>query len=233
MAKATAEDLKVLTQWDTPTICNALEEIVPERRGHGYTVEPLTPLDPELPPVCGFARTAMTRAAEPSPDSREDAAAKRLRYYEYIARQPQPTIAVIQDIDPRPGYGAFWGEVQTHVHKGLGALGCVTNGGFRDVPDSVRGFNLLGGRISPSHAFIHLVDFDCRVTVFGLTVSTDDIVHADRHGAVAIPAEAVARIPAVVALQQRREAKVLDAAKAPGFNIEKLKDAIGRAEEIH
>ena len=31
-----------------------------------------------------------------------------------------PTIAVIQDVDDRPGYGAFWGEVQTAVHKGLG-----------------------------------------------------------------------------------------------------------------
>ena len=30
-------DLSVLTQWDTPTICNALEIVVPERRGHGFT----------------------------------------------------------------------------------------------------------------------------------------------------------------------------------------------------
>ena len=41
----TPEDLAVLTQWDTPTICNALEEVMPERRGHGYTTEPLVPLE--------------------------------------------------------------------------------------------------------------------------------------------------------------------------------------------
>ncbi len=233
MTDITAEDLKTLTQWDTPTICNALEEIIPERRGHGYTTEQLVPLDPDLPPICGFARTAMIRAAEPSSDTIAEAAAKRLPYYEYVGQQPHPSVVVIQDLDPRPGHGAFWGEVHTHVHKGLGAAGAVTNGSIRDIQDSVRGFNLLAGKIGPSHAYVHVVDFDCQVTVYGLTVSTNDIVHADRHGAVMIPADAVKKIPEVVALQQRKEAKILDAAKSPDFNFEKLKAAIGAAKDIH
>lgn len=233
MTKLTPEDLSILTQWDTPTICNALEEIMPERRGFGYTTEPLVALDPELPPICGYARTATIRAAEPSADSPADAAALRLDYYHYISQGPKPTVVVIQDIDPRPGYGAFWGEVQTHVHKGLGAVGGVTNGSFRDVTDSVRGFNLLGGEVGPSHAWVHLVDFDCQVTVYGLTATTDDIIHADRHGAVMIPAAAVKKIPAMVDLISRREAKILDAAKSPDFTFEKLKAAIGQAKEIH
>ena len=37
----TAADLEVLKQWDTPTICNGLEVIVPERRAVGFTVEPM------------------------------------------------------------------------------------------------------------------------------------------------------------------------------------------------
>lgn len=233
MTDITADDLKVLTQWDTPTICNALEEIAPERRGHGYTTTQLVPLDPDLAPICGFARTALVRAAEPSSDSPEEAAAKRLNYYEYVSLQPQPTVVVIQDIDPKPGFGAFWGEVQTHVHKGLGAVGGVTNGSIRDITDSVRGFNLLGGEVGPSHAFVHLVDFDCQVTVYGMTVTTNDIVHADRHGAVMVPKDAVKKIPAVVELLQRREAKILDAAKSPDFTFAKLKEAIGQAKEIH
>lgn len=233
MSNITEDDLKILTQWDTPTICNALEEIMPTRRGHGYTTEQLVPLDPDLPSICGYARTAMIRAAEPSSDTIEQAAAKRLPYYEYVSVAPGPTIVVIQDIDPKPGHGAFWGEVHTHVHKGLGAVGCVTNGSIRDISDSVRGFNLLGGKIGPSHAYVHVVDFDCQVTVYGLTVSTNDIVHADRHGAVMIPAEAVKKIPAVVALQQRKEAKILNAAKSPDFNFEKLKAAIGASKEVH
>lgn len=233
MTDLTPEDLAVLTQWDTPTICNALEEIVPERRGHGFTTEPLVALDPDLPPICGFARTATIRAAEPPNEKAEETAAKRAAYYEYVAQQPMPAIVVIQDIDPRPGIGAFWGEVQTNIHKGLGVAGAVTNGSFRDVVDSARGFNLLGGEVGPSHAHVHVVDIDCQVTVFGLTVSTNGIVHADRHGAVMIPADAVKNIPDVVARISRREAKILEAAKAPGFDVEKLKAAMAAARDIH
>lgn len=233
MTELTPENLAVLTQWDTPTICNALEEIVPERRGHGFTIEPLVALDPDLPPICGFARTATIRAAEPPNETAAETAAKRAAYYEYVARQPMPVIVVIQDIDPRPGVGAFWGEVQTNIHKGLGVAGAVTNGSFRDLADSAEGFNLLGGEVGPSHAYVHVVDIDCQVTVFGLTVSTDDIVHADRHGAVMIPAQAVTKIPDVVDRLIRREAKILEAAKAPGFNVEKLIAAMGAARDIH
>ena len=233
MTELTPENLAVLTQWDTPTICNALEEIVPERRGHGFTIEPLVALDPDLPPICGFARTATIRAAEPPNETAAETAAKRAAYYEYVARQPMPVIVVIQDIDPRPGVGAFWGEVQTNIHKGLGVAGAVTNGSFRDLADSAEGFNLLGGEVGPSHAYVHVVDIDCQVTVFGLTVSTDDIVHADRHGAVMIPAQAVTKIPDAVDRLIRREAKILEAAKAPGFNVEKLIAAMGAARDIH
>ncbi|MEM7429414.1 MAG: RraA family protein [Pseudomonadota bacterium] len=233
MNMPTPEDLAVLTQWDTPTICNALEEVVPERRGHGFTTQPLVPLDPDLSPVCGYARTATIRAAGPPAEAPAETAAKRAAYYEYVAEAPLPSIAVLQDLDPYPGVGAFWGEVQTNVHKGLGCTGAVTNGSFRDLKDSARGFNLLGGKVGPSHAFVHLVDIRCQVTVFGLTVSDNDIVHADHHGAVMIPADAVTKIPAVVDMLVRREKVILDAAKADDFDIDKLKAAMAGAREIH
>ena len=233
MALPTADELAVLTQWDTPTICNALEEIVPGRRGHGFTTEPLVPLDPELPPVCGYARTALIRAAGPPAESAAEQADKRTAYYEHVAEAPSPTVVVIQDLDPKPGIGAFWGEVQTTVHKGLGAVGAVTNGSFRDLKDSARGFNLLGAKVGPSHAWVHVVDIACQVTVFGLTVSPNHIVHADHHGAVMVPAEAVPQIPEVVARLVRREKVILDAARAPGFDIDKLKAAMQGAREIH
>lgn len=233
MALPKAEDLAVLTQWDTPTICNALEEIVPERRGYGFTTQPLVPLDPDLPPVCGYARTATIRAAAPPPEAASAQAEKRTAYYEHVAEAPAPTVVVIQDLDPYPGVGAFWGEVQTNIHKGLGSVGAVTNGSFRDLVDSARGYNLLGAKVGPSHAFVHLVDIGCQVTVFGLTVTPNDIVHADHHGAVMIPADAVTQIPDVVAQLVRREKVILDAAKSPDFDIDKLKAAMQGAREIH
>ena len=228
-----SDDLRLLTKWDTPTICNALEEIIPKRRGYGFTTTHFFSLDPALPPICGFARTATIRAAAPSPKTSEQMVAERAAYYEYVAAEPAPTIVVIQDIDSPPGVGAFWGEVQTNIHKGLGVLGAVTNGSFRDVPDSARGFNLVGGKVGPSHAFVHLVDIDCQVTVFGLTVNTNDIIHVDQHGAVLIPPAAVKQIPAVVGLISRREAIILEASKSANFTVAKLKTAMGQLKDIH
>ena len=231
--KVTAAHLATLAQWDTPTICNALELVCPERRGYGFTTKHLVSLDPNLPPVCGLARTATIRAASPSGESDATMAKKRSAYYEYVATGSLPTIAVIQDIDPEPGIGAFWGEVQTNIHKGLGTVGAVTNGSFRDVPDSARDFNLIGGKIGPSHAFVHLIDIDCQVTIYGLTAQTNDIIHADQHGAVMVPADVVTKIPEAIELIMRREAVILDAVKEADFNIEKLKIAMGQSKDIH
>lgn len=58
-------------------------------------------------------------------------------------------------------------------------------------------------------------------------------MHADRHGAVVVPADVVKKIPAAIDLLTRREKVILDAAKAPDFDIEKLKKAMGEADEIH
>lgn len=221
-------DLPVLRQWDTPTICNALEILVPERRGHGFTVEPLVCLNPSLEPMVGYARTATIRATAPATDAPD-----RMHYYEYVASGAKPTVVVIQDLDPAPGVGAFWGEVNTAVHKGLGALGVVTNGSCRDLPDCAPGFQVLAGRVGPSHAFVHVVDFQVPVIVHGMAVNHDDIVHADQHGAVVIPAAVVKQIPATIDLISRREAIILEAARSPDFNIEKLKAATGSAKDIH
>ena len=228
MSNVTAADLEKLTQWDTPTICNAIEITNPERRGFGYTIKPLSCLAPSLPPVIGYARTAKIRATAPAA-----ASVDRLVYYEYVAAIQNPTIVIIEDVDAAPGYGAFWGEVQTNVHKGLGVVGCVTNGSYRDVVDSAPGFQLLGGMINPSHAHVHLIDLNCQTKVHGMEVNHGDIVHADRHGAVIIPEGAVKKIPSAVELIMRREAVILGAARRSDFSLEKLKVAIGNQADIH
>ncbi|MCG8357178.1 MAG: RraA family protein [Kiloniellales bacterium] len=229
----TDDELAALRRYDTPTICNALELVVPERRTIGFTAEPLVCADPALPPIVGFARTATIRAAEPSPLPAGEARARRMAYYEYLAAGPGPTITVIQDLDARRGFGAFWGEVNSTIHKALGCLGAVTNGSFRDLDELAPGFQILGGEVGPSHAHVHVVDFGGQVNVFGMTVRHGDVIHADRHGAVVVPAAAVQALPAAVELIQRREKVILDACKEPGFDIARLKEAMARSTEIH
>ena len=225
--------LTTLAQWDTPTICNALEIITPERRGTGFTTTHLHCLDPSLAPMVGYARTVTYRSVEPSNLDGAAARAHRADYYSYVADADGPTVSIVQDLDPQPGFGAMWGEVNTAVHKGLGCLGAVTNGSIRDLPDCAPGFQLLAGNIGPSHGHGHVIDFGGQVNVFGMTVAHGNLIHADRHGAVVIPAHAAAQIPATVDLLVRREAVILEAARSPGFNIDILKRAMANSAEIH
>ena len=233
MPEFTDADLQLLATWDTPTICNALELVVPHRRATGFTVRPLVCLDPSLAPIVGRARTATIRAMDTAARSAAEQRDVRIAYYEHLANADGPTVTVVQDIDPEPGFGAFWGEVNTAVHKGLGSLGAVTNGSIRDLDECAPGFQLLAGEVGPSHAHVHVVDFGGPVNVCGMAVRHDDIVHADRHGAVVIPPEAVKELPAAVDLITRREAVILECARSPDFDIEKLRRAITDSADIH
>jgi hypothetical protein len=196
----TQADLDVLAQWDTPTICNGLEIVVPERRAIGFTVEQMVCIDPKAKPIVGLARVGMIRSTEPPRSKVTD----RADWYDYVARVDFPTIAVLQDIDGRVGYGAYWGEVQSTIHKALGSIGCVTNGSFRDMDMWAPGFQMIGGRVGPSHAHVHMVDFGKPVNIFGMQAAHDDVIHADFHGAVVIPADAVRKLPAAIDLVSRR-----------------------------
>ena len=120
-----AQLLALLGKYDTPTICNAMEIAAPERpRSLGYTRRSLVAADPSLPPMIGYARTATIRAVVGV--SPEEKRRKALEYYEYTAGGPGPTIVVVQDVDSVPGIAAWWGEVHTALHQGLGSLGAIT-----------------------------------------------------------------------------------------------------------
>jgi regulator of RNase E activity RraA len=219
---------------DTPTVCNALELLSPDRRGYGFTTQPLVCTRPELPPMVGIARTGSIRAAHPSDLQGDEVRELTQKYYTYIDKGPKPSIIVIQDLDgDQRGYGSFWGEVNSNIHKGLGVLGVITDGSVRDIPDIAEGFRLMADRIGPSHAHVHVVDFERPVTVAGMRVSDGDLIHADQHGAVIIPAEVASKVRDAADLIARQERVIIEAAQEPGFNIDRLKKAWGDSAEIH
>lgn len=229
-----ADLMEKLRSFDTPTICNALEIVDAGRRLTGFTKRPLVCPFPDLPPMVGYARTATIRATHANEITGAKAREQRVGYYEYVASGPGPTVSVIQDLDGADvGFGAFWGEVQSAVHAGLGCVGVVTDGCIRDIPQWAPNFQALAGSIAPSHAHIHLHDYGREIRVAGMVVKSGDLIHADRHGAVVIPHDLAAKIPAACDLLARKEAVILDIARKPGFNVAKLKEALLKQEEIH
>lgn len=233
-APVPAAVLEALARFDTPTICNAMEIVAPQRRTTGFTTRPLVCPFPYLPPIVGYARTATIRATVASALPPAEQQAQRMAYYEYVGAGPAPRISVIQDIDgPDAGFGAFWGEVNSAVHQALGCLGVITDGSIRDVPQWAPGFQALAGSIGPSHAHVHVTGFGAEVRVAGMTVCDGDLLHADAHGAVVIPHELAAKLPEAAELCGRREAPILDIARSASFSLERLREALSRAKEIH
>ncbi|HEY7664875.1 MAG TPA: RraA family protein [Xanthobacteraceae bacterium] len=217
MTKPTQRQLEFLQSIDTPTVCNLIEIVAPERRGGGYTVRHLHCPFPELAPIVGFARTVTFKGKDAVPLGQAGYMQKRLDYLDYVAAEPRPSIMIMEDVDgEHVGYGAFWGEVQSNIHRALGCLGVVTNGSVRDIPMIAPGFQMLAGSIVPSHAYVHVVDFGIDVNVHGMAVRSGDLVHADRHGAVVVPVDKIDAMQAALDALAAREAKIIAAAKAGG-----------------
>jgi regulator of RNase E activity RraA len=219
----TPAQLEFLRSIDTPTVCNLLEIAAPERRGHGYTVRHLHCPFPDLPPIVGFAKTATIRAQHKVPLGEATYTGKRMDYLDYVAAEPRPSVVVLEDLDEIVGFGAFWGEVQSNIHMGLGCLGVVTNGSIRDIPMIAPGFQMLAGSIVPSHAYTHVEEFGLPVNVHGMAVTSGDLIHADRHGAVVVPVNAIDAMEAAAEGLALREAKMIAAARAPGATVASIK----------
>ena len=227
------EELAPLRELDTPTVCNTIEMLRPERQGFGYTTDTMVCVDPGLPPLVGYAKTAAIRSTRPSGRSADRTRQARLDYFRHVAAAPVPGVAVIQDLDgDRAGYGSFWGEVTSTSLKALGCAGGITDGSIRDVDAIAAGFQLLARKVVPSRAFVHVVDFECDVNVLGMIVRPGDLVHADRHGAVVVPHDLARAIAGGAGLVARRERIILDAARSPGFTVDALARAMEEASRI-
>ena len=223
--------LETLRKYDTPTIVNSLELLDSKFRTSGFTTEQFVCADKSLPPIVGYARTATISAS-----NEIDQQIKRersLAYYKYISSGKGPWVSVIQDIDQNPGFGAFWGEVNSNIHKALGVTGVLTNGSVRDLDVLSEGFQILAGKLCPAHAYVRIEETGIPVSIFGMEVKHNDLLHADRHGAVVIPAELSDKLPKAIELMISREKVILDACKRDDFNYQILRQAIMESAEIH
>jgi len=219
-----------LRELDTPSVCNAIE-VAQGRRGFAAFTRG-TPLssDPGAPAVVGFAATAVIAGREPPDEAPEVLKARRLEYFRHMAAAPEPSIAVVQDSDFPHCTGAWWGEVHTVVHKGLGLSGALTDGAMRDLGDLAPDFPVVAGSIGPSHGFVHVREIGTPVTVFGLQVSPGDLVHADRHGALVVPPQVWPTLEEALERLLAAERLILEPARQPGFDIAALEKAWGAFE---
>jgi regulator of RNase E activity RraA len=215
----THELLALLRRHDTPTICNAIETVQGKRGFQDFTRGTVLSSDPFAAPIVGYAVTARIAGRHPPTEDVATIRARRMHYYRTMAEAPQPSVAVVEDVDHPDCVGAFWGEVNTWIHKSFGMSGVLTNGVMRDLGDNAPEFPLFAGSVGPSHGFVHVQEVGQPVTVFGLTVRTGDLVHADRHGAVVVPPEVLPGLAHGIERLLASERIVLDTARTDAMSF--------------
>lgn len=217
--------LALLRKVDTPTVCNAIEVAQGKRGFNAFTRGTMLCSAPDAAAMVGYARTAKISALAPSEESVDVIRARRMDYYRHMADGARPAVAVIEDVDFPDCVGAFWGEINTTVHKGFGMAGALTNGVMRDLGDLPNGFPVLAGSIGPSHLFVHVKEIGTPVGLYSLQVADGDLVHADRHGALIIPEAIVSELSAAISKLLRTEKIVLDAATSSDFDFAMFEEA--------
>ena len=207
------------------SVSNAIETLDVRLRNEGFADGRLRCFFPDHLPVIGNAVTARIRCSAPPPvgHSYHD----RTDWWNYIVSVPAPRIVVVQDLDDRPGLGAFVGDVHAHILQALGCVAYATNGSVRDR-DDVRslGFQFFASGIAISHAFAHIVDFGQPVEVGGLVVSTGDVLFGDRDGLLSVPPSLVSQIPDVADRIHTKEAHVIAFCRSAQFSIDGLRTLV-------
>lgn len=211
--------LNLLRRVDTPTVCNAIEVAQGQRGFAAFTRGTMLCSAPHEPAMVGYARTAKIAALNPPDEAPATLRERRMAYYSYMADAPRPAVTIIEDMDFPNCVGAYWGEINTNIHKGFGISGALTNGVIRDLGDLPNGFPVVAGSVGPSHAFVHVRELNTPVTVFALTIRPGDLVHADRHGAVVIPHAVIDQLRAAISKLMENEQIVLEATRRADFDF--------------
>lgn len=186
-------ELLQLKRWNTPTIYNGWEQITKHNAGaEGFNIEETRDFMPHMGPMVGYAVTVVI---EPSNPEHPKVPGVGAEYRRYIASVPGPKIIVVQDLDKPRVIGSFWGEVNSNVHRALGCVGTITDGAIRDWDEmNNAGFKALARRMCVGHAFACPIRWGCEVEVFGRKVQPGQLIHADKHGFLAVPSEDEARL---------------------------------------
>ncbi|MFT5470021.1 MAG: 4-hydroxy-4-methyl-2-oxoglutarate aldolase [Verrucomicrobiales bacterium] len=183
-------DLLELKRWNTPTIFNGWEQVTNHDVANScINLEETRDFMPDMGPMIGRAVTVRIR--HKSAEAKQNADPSNWRkYIDYVANLEGPKIVIVKDDDEAPFVGSFWGEVNSNTHKALGCVGTITDGCIRDLDEmNNAGFKALARRLCVGHGYGHVVEWGEPVEVFGTTIEPGQLVHADKHGFLAIPAE--------------------------------------------
>lgn len=221
MPRLSPDQLAALARIDSPTVSNAIEAFNVRSRVEGYAGWELRCAFPELGTTVGYA---VTCTADSTSEMRRDDRGL-LRLWAAVEAAPKPAVIVIKDIGPQRSRSCHMGEVMATTAKALGTVGCVSDGGLRDVNEvrALGGFQYFCPGFVVSHGNAVICDVGVDVHVDGMDVRPGDLLHGDVNGLLVIPEGIADRVAAQVQKVRDVEREVLEFVRQPGLTVEKLR----------
>lgn len=221
----TPPQLEAMLKFDTPTISNAVEGCGVRSPVEGYAGHALRCFTPERGVMAGYAITATIDNA--TPEKRSDAKGIKA-FYQALAAAPKPAVVVFRDVSGRPTHSCHFGDIVSLMCKQLGAVGMVSNGGFRDLA-GIRdvGMHVFATGTVASRGRYQWVDVNVPVDICGLSINPGDLLHGDANGLISIPQEASDGLMEQAEAVRQKEQGLLDFARSEGFSLEALLERLG------
>ena len=140
---------------------------------------------------------------------------------------PAPRILVVENVGDWRGPVGIWGEIAANINRALGCVGGITNGPVRDVPEMLAlGFQAFAGGVGPGGGYVDELEIGSPVTVGGVVVRPGDLIHADQHGIIKVPAGLAPRLPEAIRAHEAYERRVIEVCQSPDFSLEALAAAM-------
>jgi regulator of RNase E activity RraA len=148
-----------------------------------------------------------------------------MRLWEAVEAAPKPAVIVIKDIGAERSRSCHMGEVMATTAKALGAVGCISDGGLRDVSEvrALGGFQYFCPGFVVSHGNPVICEVNLAITVDGLAVRPGDLLHGDVNGVLTIPAAIADRVAEQAIRVREAEREVLEFLRRPGLTVEALR----------
>jgi regulator of RNase E activity RraA len=219
--RLTPEQFAELQKIDSPTVSNAIERFKVRPRLEGFAGWDLRCAFPELGTTMGYA---VTCTADTTTETRTDERGL-MRLWAAIEAAPKPAVLVIKDIGPERSRSCHMGEVMATTAKALGAVGCISDGGLRDVVEvrALGGFQYFCPGFVVSHGNPIICEVNIPVTLEGMAIKPGDLLHGDANGVLVVPDAVADRVAAEAERVRADEREVLEFVRTPGLTVEKLR----------
>jgi regulator of RNase E activity RraA len=219
--------LEALSEFDSPTISNAVEHFKVRDPVTGYASLELSCQFPDLGPMVGYAVTCTADSTAPG----DDRPHQLNTLLDALHAAPKPSILVIEYVGDDRLRSCFVGEGVCMAIQRLGAVGVVTDGGIRDksgIRQRAPGFQVFSPGLVVSHGYGAYLEFGVNVSICGMTIGSGDLLHGDENGLLTIPLDIAEATLDQAGAVRKAEKDLFDFLEGSAFTYEALKGRLGR-----